>query len=102
MEEAESPGIFSEGELEPAVSGSEDPVGDPVSIGGVEGVCLSRGNATWGPMKKIWKFAAGNRNPSCSHTWGGREDSPRAPRIKIRTWDFPTDASCVSGAPGSV
>jgi hypothetical protein len=43
------------------------------------------GNETCGPIKKRWKWVEGKSMVNCSHTWGGKDDSARAPRIKTRT-----------------
>ena len=37
---------------------------------------------------------------SCSHTWGGNDDSARAPKMNILICGLVTAASGVSGAPG--
>ncbi len=58
---------------------------------GFSGVRSGRGNSESrramlsGPMNIRWKVARGKRKESCCHTSRGREDSARAPRMKMRT-----------------
>jgi hypothetical protein len=43
------------------------------------------GSETCGPIKKRWKWVEGKSMVNCSHAWGGKDDSARAPRTKTRT-----------------
>ena len=58
------------------------------------------GSETCGPMKWRCNNADGNSMHNCSQTWGGREDSARAPRMNKRTWGLSEPDSSVSGVPG--